>query len=178
MGYHTVATDYSLSVLKMAKGYFHKSNNIMNFANSDAFDISFKSKSFYLSFHNGFFICFNDDAIIRKLISEQIRVTSKMVVTTVHNKLNNNMINIFKEKAKSNKLYDVRFYYPEEIESLMKPYFKNIRIFPFGHPFHERLIKSKKRIIKNIYFQKLIYQLTCRRVDIKKCERLMCVGWL
>jgi hypothetical protein len=97
-----------------------------------------------------------------------------MVVLTVHNRLNQNLVQIFSQKATQDKLYDIRFFYGGELIELLKPYCRNIKIFPFGLPLFDTLIRR----IKNPWLLKKLYQLSYRCWNLAKCERIMVVGYL
>jgi hypothetical protein len=140
----------------------------------DAQHLGFENKSFDISFHNGFFANIQDANILRAIIQEQVRVTRKKIICTVHNRLNKSLINKFKMLSKKDELYNVRFFYPDEITSLMVSFCQKVAIFPIQIPEFDELfyVTRDKDLMKSIY---LHHYLT---IDMHKCKRLMVVGYL
>jgi ubiquinone/menaquinone biosynthesis C-methylase UbiE len=172
-GYDCIGTDFLEDVVEMAKGYYPIYKNKM--FSEDASRLSFTNKCFDVSFHNGFYILFQEDKMIDSLIREQVRVTKRCIVCTVHNKLNSKLVNLFREKANSDPLYDVRFFYPDEMIHLLKPYCHRVVVLPFGTPIFDRLIRYIGWYLKGL---KWLYSITFSKMKLEKCERIMAVGFL
>jgi len=171
--YKVVGIDFSQKAVDLAKKQYPEWKN--NFYEMDATSMTFPTESFDVSFHNGFFICFPENALLTPLIKEQIRVTKRCIVCTVHNALNSELLKLFQEKSKQDSLFDIRFYNPSEIRNILSPYCKSIQIYPFGHPVFDRLIKTLKNY-PNVL--KIIYNMIHPYLNIIQCERLMVVGFL
>jgi len=78
LGYNVVSVDKNDSVLKFAQ---HNNANFkggVTFKKADAFNLPFDDDSFDVCFSQGFFEHFADDDI-RKLLSEQLRVSRKVL---------------------------------------------------------------------------------------------------
>ncbi|MEM3594523.1 MAG: hypothetical protein QXS27_07320, partial [Candidatus Jordarchaeaceae archaeon] len=62
-------------------------------------------------------------------------VTKKLLIAFVHNQANQNLVEIFRKKARHDPLYDIRFFTREELLRIIKnagvPY-KRIRLHKFG----------------------------------------------
>jgi len=153
-GKEVLAVDYEEKVIEKVKMIFQEVPNI-SFKVEDAFNLSFKRNTFDLSFHNGFFILFPEDEKLFQLIKEHERVTRKYLVFAVHNRLNKKLAQKFKELSALDKLYDVRFFSPEEIINITKKSgikYKEIRIYKFGGII-DVLYQKRIKNIPNILFR-------------------------
>lgn len=173
-GYQCYGVDFSLDAVKMAQeAYPSISSQLIQM---DAESLKFKDNEFDVSYHNGFYVCFDDDQIIETMIKEQVRVTKRAVIITVHNNLNKKLIQKFSEKSKEDQLYDIRFFHQDEILKFLKPYCNKIEILPFGNVYMDILIKymKQKTILKYIY-----KTLKCLGLlNMSKSERIMAIGYL
>ncbi len=114
----------------------------------DAFKLDFADRSIDLVFHNGFWVLFDDDARIRELLVEQLRVTRRVAVAMVHNGLNEELVRRFERRAESDSLYRIRFFTPEELRGLVTGVSERIRrvsIEPFGGGV-DRLYRAAQRL--------------------------------
>jgi len=114
----------------------------------DAFSISLNKKSIDVVFHNGFWICFDDDEKIASLLKEQARVSKRFVVALVHNIHNQELVARFTELGSKDDLYNIRFFDTKTLESIVNNSGIKIRsiIFEkFGGPI-DRLFSFEKRI--------------------------------
>lgn len=170
-GLRCTGIDYSSVAVQMARQYYKNDTNILEM---DAFQMKFASKTFDISYHNGFFIYFDDDNILEQLIREQIRVTKTMVVCTVHNKTNPNLVSTFQKKGKENDLYNIRWFNSNEIQNLLSSYCVHTECYPFGIPLLDRYLAR----IGNKDIFRLLYRFYYKHVDISKCERIMIVGYI
>jgi hypothetical protein len=177
-GYDVIASDFDKITLdKLAR---KNSDKNLIYQCADAFNLPFENDSFDLVFHNGFFICFDDDEKIVKLLLEQERISSNFIVFFVHNILNNKLSSNFKKLAKHDPLYDVRFFSSEEMIEIIKRSniaVKKIEIKKFGGPADILNQKSIYRIIPNILYplrEKLIPKLY-QYQRWEDTERIVCI---
>ncbi|MGQ9645227.1 MAG: class I SAM-dependent methyltransferase [Thermodesulfobacteriota bacterium] len=172
-GYNCIGIDFLRDVVEFAKKRYPTYKDKM--LPGDASRLSFTNKCFDVSFHNGFYILFQQDELIHSLLREQVRVTKRCIVCTVHNKLNTRLVNLFREKSGLDPLYDVRFFYPNEMKNLLKPYCDHVAILPFGTPILDRLIRYMAWYPKGL---KWLYSKTSSKMKLENCERIMAVGFL
>lgn len=128
-----VATDFEETTLLSLRNRFPCSS--LQLQTEDAFNLSFQSKSFDVSFHNGFFVLFDDDDTIRRLLHEQARVTRGHIAFLVHNIENQTLVNDFKERSCRDKLYDIRFFHRAGVERLVRESgipIRSLQILKFG----------------------------------------------
>jgi len=78
LSYNLVSIDNNDSVLKIAQQNNANFKGGVAFKKADAFNLPFNDDSFNVCFSQGFFEHFADDAI-RKLLREQLRVSSKVL---------------------------------------------------------------------------------------------------
>lgn len=173
-GISCFGTDYSEESVSLAKRYFPLLEDKISCM--DAFSLSFGNKEFDLSFHNGFWGCFDDDDI-QRLLKEQVRVTKHRIVATVHNKHNTQFVEYFKRLSENDPLYKIRFFEMEEITELMKAVCKEIKIIPVGKGkkfYEDDLINiglGDAEFLKKSFDYHELNLLTTS-------ERLMCIGKL
>ena len=92
----------------------------MTLAREDASAMSLPDRSVDLSFHNGFWAYFSDDARLLALLREQARVTRRVLAALVHNADNPRVVAAFARKAKTDPLYDIRFFRAAELAPLVQ----------------------------------------------------------
>ncbi|WP_153556596.1 class I SAM-dependent methyltransferase [Roseimaritima sediminicola] len=103
----------------------------------DAFALDCESKSFDVVFHNGFWVLFDDDEKLVDSLREHVRVARRYVVILVHNKRNRKLVDTFSRKGKTDALYNIRFFTPEEVRRLCNAPglgIKRVHIEKFGGP--------------------------------------------
>ena len=169
-GYKCTGTDFSEKSLLVARENYKQWSD--KFFLADATSLPFEDKAFDVSFHNGLLVCFQDNAVVGKILAEQARVTRRLAVSTVHNRANLGLIQCFKEKARADNLYDIRFFQKEELIALMGEHFDDVKAFPFGLPWLDRLIG----VVRNRIVLKVFYHWACRRPEWHSCERIMVAG--
>lgn len=171
-GISCTGIDFCQHVIQLAKEKDPKLRH--KFLVMDAKRMTFPDKSFDVSFHNGFLVNFQSDAEIHRLLAEQARVTKRLIVCSVHNQFNLDLIHKFKALSQVDDLYNIRFYKPDHLKNLLKPFCRKVKIFPFQCPGFDRLIAltRSKDFVKENYIQ---YHHT---MDINQCKRLMAVGYL
>jgi hypothetical protein len=91
----------------------------------------------------------------------------------VHNALDRKQVDLFRELRKSDSLYDIRFFEPDEIRRVMERHCARVELYPFGNRLLDRSIKYLNRVapLKQMY-----RRLSTR--DIRESERIMAVGYL
>jgi len=132
-GYKVTASDFDEKTITYLKSKFE--NPIVKYIVADAFNLCFEKKTFDLVFHNGLFIYFQDDLDLYKMIREQAKVSSKYILIIVHNKTNTVLVKKFKRLSKEDKLYDIRYFEPEEIKNIVMNSgikYKKIELLKFG----------------------------------------------
>jgi len=171
-GYNCTGCDFSHEAVRLAQGNFP--SYAEKLLVQDAAHLQFADKSFDVSFHSGFFGYFEDTALLNQLVYEQVRVTRNRIVCTVHNKLNTALHTGFADKAREDRLFDIRFFEPQEVVDLLQPYCTRVEVFPYGSAHFNRLIK----LLCNRVLLKELYKLSYRFWTLHHCERLMVVGHL
>jgi len=78
MSKNVVASDSNSYVISELESRFQNIPGI-KFCVEDALSLSFEDRQFDVSFHNGFYVCFDDDEIIKAMLREQCRVTRKHI---------------------------------------------------------------------------------------------------
>lgn len=139
-GINAIGSDFDEKTLDYLRQRFPKSP--LKLAREDASALSFQDKDVDLSIHNGFWVLFSDNAKITALLREQARVTRHVLVALVHNADNPRIVAAFAHKAKSDPLYDIRFFRRSELTSIVKAADLgccHIRLEKFGGPI-DRLL--------------------------------------
>lgn len=174
-GYHCAGTDYSEKSVSLAKHEYPVFAD--RFYQMDAFELSFKDKFFDLTYHNGFWVLFNDDKKIIELAREQARVTKHRMIATVHNKHNQDFIQYFNRLSNDDVLYKIRFFEVEEVENLMKQVCKKVITIPVG--------KGKKYFEDALIYAGYSHPEALKKImteqgndNLKMSERLLCIGEL
>jgi len=171
-GLNCEGMDFSEEAVHRAKQKFSEFSNVIR--QMSAFEFSYPDKSFDLSYHNGFWVLFDDEQI-KKLIAEQVRITKKRIVATVHNAHNQQFVEYFNSLKINDPLYDIRFFTMDKMIELMGDFCSSIEIIPVGKgkKHHEDLL-----IKDNITEPKKIREVFSRNglEYLETSERLMCVG--
>lgn len=167
-------TDFSNTAVNLAKELYPDIQD--KIIESNAFDMPFSDNEFDLSYHNGFWVCFDDDDIL-KLMKEQVRVTKNTIIAAVHNGHNEQFKSYFDKLKKESDLYSCRFFEIDHITQLMETYCSEVKIIPVG--------KGKK------YYEDYLINLglgdekslqACwdhHQLDLlNDSERLLCIGTL
>lgn len=174
VGVECYGIDFSTQAVSLAQQYYPQLAS--RFAAMDAFNLDFADSDFDLTYHNGFWVCF-DDAAIHKLVEEQARVTRRRLIATVHNAHNKAFKAYFDSKTDTDPLFSIRFFESDEIAALMRHVCKKVTVIPVG--------KGKKR-----YEDWLIRQGLGHPAILNSCfalsgqrlrhssERLLCIGEL
>ena len=177
-GYKVIGSDFDEKTLSYLEKKFP--NDKLKYSKEDAFHLTFSDNSFDLVFHNGFFIYFNNNDIY-KMLREQERVAKKYIVIFVHNKENQKLVEIFKNKSEEDDLYKIHFFEKDEIVNIIRKSgikVKSIKIKKFGGVF-DRLYNSKsiKRVFPNILypFSKFLVPRLYQLQSWKNSERICCI---
>ncbi|MDL1967375.1 MAG: class I SAM-dependent methyltransferase [Deltaproteobacteria bacterium] len=166
MFYDVIATDMYEYGFGAAKKRASSRNFRLKFQKENAFGFSFPQDKFDLVFHNGFFICFNSNKDINKLIAEQVRISKKYLLVVVHNK--NDIINQYRFYRKAHQgdgLYRIRWYSKEEIIRLLQPYGSIQKVAYLSYPVIDLFRNSGKipASIRSSDFYKNIWLLSIWR---------------
>lgn len=164
--------DFSSESVKRARRQFPEFENFIH--EMSAFSMPFADKSFDISYHNGFWALFSDDQIVA-LTHEQARITSKRMISTVHNAHNRQFVEYFDRMKASDPLYDIRFFDVEEISELMRKVCTDVIIVPVGKGkrFHEDLL-IKDGITDPASIRACLIE--AGMAHLESSERLMCIG--
>lgn len=176
-GVEATASDYEGRLIQDLKDRFSYPN--LKYQQADAFCLPFENDSFDIVFHNGFFVLFNNNDDIKSMLVEQARVSRRYIVFFVHNKLNSALVKNFKELALSDSIYDIRFFEPNEIESIVKESAitpRSIKILKFGGQYDIFFSKRIKGILPNIVypFRTRIIPRIYQYQSWKRTERVAC----
>jgi SAM-dependent methyltransferase len=107
---------------------------------ADASNLPFPDLNFDLTFHKGVWVLFSDNLRIQDFLREQLRVTNKIALAIVQNSLNTRQVKEAKEKAKSDPLFNIRFFDPQELEDIGETVIRElgdkfrIRVLKYGNP--------------------------------------------
>lgn len=164
--------DFSEEAIQRAKQRFPEFSNAIY--HMSAFDLAFPDKSFDVSYHNGFWVLF-DDKQIKKLITEQVRVTKDRIIATVHNAHNQQFMEYFDKLKSDDPLYDIRFFKVDEIIQLMSDFCSSVDIIPVGKGkrYHEDLL-IENGIIEPEKIREVFHNSGLKFLN--SSERLMCIG--
>lgn len=166
--------DFSAEAVTRARDFYPQ--HAERFSVQDAANLNFADNFFDLTYHNGFWVLFNDDAI-RTMAIEQARVSRKRMVITVHNAHNKGFVDYFKSKQETDSLFNIRFFTIDEMHAHLSHVCKKITIIPVG--------KGKKThedwlIRKGLHHPTLIntmFRFSGMKY-LERSERLMCIGEL
>lgn len=164
------SVDISSEAVKSAK-LISKKLNIKNHfvTRMDAFNLKFKDKEFDITFHSGFFIYFNNNSDINKLLAEQKRITRGHIIIFVHNKYSLlDRIKFFINWFILNKsLYKIRWWSIKEIEKTCSSYgkiveegsIKNwlISVLKYFVKKDLSIIENKLKFMNSFVFKRVIY---------------------
>lgn len=134
-GVEAIGSDFDRKTLDYLRTRFPQSP--LSLACEDAAALSLPDKAVDLSVHNGFWVLFSSNERIVSLLREQARVTRRVLVALVHNGDNPRVVSAFAGKAKSDPLYDIRFFHRQELIDLvqyagLQP--RAMRLEKFGGP--------------------------------------------
>lgn len=175
LGINCHAMDFSEEAVKLAHQLHPELTKQLNSGN--AFELKYiKDKEFDVSFHNGFWVLF-DDNDIEMLAREQARISKRLMIATVHNAHNTQFVDYFAEKSEHDELFRIRFFTKEEIEEHLSKHCKSVRTIPVGKgkKYFEDLLINEGMAEANIlraYFD------TAGLSKLDSSERLMCIGEL
>ncbi|HQI41286.1 MAG: SAM-dependent methyltransferase [Ignavibacteriales bacterium UTCHB2] len=174
LGLKCYGCDFSPNSVKYAKSLYQEYSDLIYEAN--AYNLPFEDNFFDISYHNGFWGCFENQEIL-KLAKEQIRVTKNKIIVGVHNAHNDQFVQYFNKLKIDDPLYSLRFFTIDEITEIFNEFTSDIKIIPVG--------KQKK-----YYEDKMINEGRSSRKELKRyfdvsglkylenSERLLCIGYL
>ena len=177
-GYEATGSDFDEKTLKYLKEKRFP-NDKLKYSLEDAFELSFKDNSFDLIFHNGFFVLFDNDKNLNIMLKEQERVSKKYIVFFVHNIQNKKLVHTFKEKAKDDELYNIRFFNKDEVVNIIKQSgikAKKIDLLKFGGLYDAFYKKRVKNLPNILYpFRKILVPRLYQLQKWENTERICCV---
>lgn len=171
-GLNCEAMDFSSESVERAK------KNFPNFASAihlmSGFDMPLADGVFDVTYHNGFWGCFQD-CHISELVEEQARITRGRMIATVHNRHNPQFVDYFNRKKVDDPIYAVRFFTIEEITELMRQVCSEVTIIPVGKgkQHHEDLL-IKNGITDPASIRSCLDESGMNYLE--SSERLMCIG--
>lgn len=171
-GYDCLGSDFAEDAVALAKQTYPEYAG--RFSVMDATHLPLDDHSVDVCFHSGLFACFDEDDLIQRVLSEQVRVSRLAIICIVHNARNEQMVQLFRQRASQDPLYDIRFFEPEEMVALMQPFCRTVRLYPYGTLMCNRLIKYWRER----HSLRLYYHLARRLWRLEQVERLMMVGFL
>lgn len=130
LGYDCHGCDFSFnSVIKAQNHFSHLSKKIFH---ADAERLESFNKTYDVTYHNGFWVLFDDDNKIYDLYTVQKKITNKFLIITVHNGHNKEFKNYFLEKRKFDNLYAIRFFEIEEMLKILNLTYSEVSVYPVG----------------------------------------------
>lgn len=171
-GYDVVGSDYEPETVRIAAEAC--GNADLKTMVLDAFATGLPDGGFDVTFHNGLWVCFGSDEKIRALLAEQARITSRYLVAIVHNAHNDRLRETFAERAKTDRLYDIRFFRRSELAGLLEPYGRTT-IHPFGTRLSNRMVPGSLLGGLPRAFHRTLYRHACPWEPISTWERLLAV---
>ncbi len=172
MGIDCSGMDFSFESVARAKATFPEFSQYIH--EMSGYNMAFENGAFDVSYHNGFWVLF-DDAQIRDLAAEQARVTSKRMIATVHNKHNQRFVEYFDRLKQTDPLYDIRFFETDELEALMKTVCDDVRIIPVGKGKRRHEDALIRHGITSPTLLRTYLNLSGQRL-LQQSERLVCIG--
>jgi SAM-dependent methyltransferase len=177
LGKHVVATDANADVIGELGKRFRDTPGIA-FRVEDASRLSFADRQFDVSFHSGFYVCFDDDEAIKSLLREQCRVTRHHAFFFVHNAHNRALQDRFRSAVGSDQVFDIRFFSREDVATIVRDSgvaFREMRIGAFGGPGDILLQKRLKGLPNPAYrFASRYLRMFYRFTPLGVGERLAC----
>lgn len=175
LGLYCAGMDHSAVSVEMARRQFPAlAGQIFQ---GDAFRLEGVADAAYdVSYHNGFWILFEDQAI-QKLAAEQARVSRRKIIATVHNAHNPDFIDYFARMGETDPLYKIRFFEVDEMRALLAPVCRHVDIVPVG--------KGKKHLEDEMINRGMTSRAEMRAffdqvgmTELRHSERLLCIGYL
>lgn len=166
-GFFCEGVDFSTESVERAREMFPVFSDRIK--KMDAACMVYPDGAFDLTFHNGFWGCF-DDARISVLATEQARVTASRMVAIVHNAHNHSFKEQFAVWGQEEAIYRIRFFCVDEISSLMQPFCRRVTILPLGSGRVDRLLHLDLGAVR------WAFRLYGRHQRLEASERLMCIG--
>ena len=176
-GYRAVGTDFDEKTLEYLRMRFPGSESRIR--REDAFAFDLPDRGVDVTFSNGFWVLFDDDEKVLALLREQVRVTRRHAVFSTQNADNPKLIRAFAEKAKSDDLYDIRFFGRDEVVDLVRrsgvPY-KSLSLHKFGGAIdmlYERSIKGAWNPFHRL--APLVVPYLYRFLPWSRMQRVVCI---
>jgi hypothetical protein len=147
---------------------------VMDVITLNAFETGLPDNAFDVTFHNGLWVLFSKDEDIRKMAAEQARISRRYMAAIVHCAHNQKYREDFKERAKTDDLYNLRFFEIDEIRAFCEPYGETL-VVPCGSPLTYQLLGGWRwgRFPQSV--RRLIYKYAAPRTDPSEWHRIMVV---
>lgn len=171
-GYDATGSDYEADTVRIAADACGDTG--LKTMVLDAFATGLPDDAFDVTFHNGLWVCFGSDEKIRGLLAEQARITSRYLVVIVHNAHNERLRRTFAERAKTDRLYDIRFFRRPELAGLLEPYGRTT-IHPFGTRLSNRLVPGALFGGLPYSLRRSLYRHLCPHEPLSTWERLLAI---
>jgi len=176
LGVNCWGTDFSDTAVNLAKRKFPSLES--KIFCSDAFNMNMiTDKEFDVTFHNGLWVLFENDTDIYELIKEQVRITKRAIIATVHNAHNVDFVSYFEHLSKKDDLYKIRFFTIDEMNSLFNGICHTVEIIPVGKGkkyYEDKMINEgnfSRKVLKSFFDEVKLNHLN-------NSERLLCIGHL
>lgn len=169
-GYDVLGSDFSPEAVEAGQQAYAQLAD--RFSVMDATALPLDDNAVDVTFHNGLFVCIDDDTLIDRMLREQVRVSRRRIVVTVHNGENPSLVADFAAKRGNDPLYDIRFFDRAELERLMGPHVRSLRMYPFGLRKFDRWVASYGGDRR----WRAMYRATWRSWPWSRVERIMAVA--
>ncbi|WP_161865562.1 class I SAM-dependent methyltransferase [Pseudomonas yangonensis] len=174
MGIHCSGADFSPEAVSLARERFPSLAS--QIYEMDAFRFDFPDQAFDLTYHNGFWGLFSTAEMIA-LAREQARISRRRMVATVHNAHNVQFKDYFERTAPNDPLFNIKFFYCDEIFEVMRSVCRRVTVVPVGKAkkrHEDRLIRwgLGQGPILNAYLKASGTRF------LEQSERLLCIGEL
>ncbi len=142
----------------------------------DAFDTGFGDGSFDLTYHNGFWVLFRENSDIERLLAEQVRISRRRIVVTVHNGHNQGFVDYFRRRVDAGEeLFDIRFFRRDEIADILNAKCSGVRVIPVGKAYRAYEDWLIQKGLGGPLALRSWFRL-CGERFLASSERLLCIG--
>jgi hypothetical protein len=175
LGFDCYGCDFSEHSVQMAKNFFPDFSQKIFYA--DAKNLNKFNKSYDVTYHNGFWVLFDNNDYILQLYKVQKEITKKLLIFTVHNGHNKVFKNYFNDKMKIDNLYAIRFFEIDEIFKILNLNISEVSIYPVGKAkkSNEDLLVNSKNTDKN----SMLLHLRANNFEyLESSERLLFVIYI
>lgn len=176
-GYQAVGTDFDDKTLDYIRQRFPGSEKRVR--REDAFAFALPDRAVDVTFSNGFWVLFEDDEKVLGLLREQVRVTRRYAIFVLQNADNPGLVRKFAEKARTDDLYEIRFFGREEVLDLVRRSgvsYKSLSLHKFGgrvDALYDQRIKGVPNVLRPLapVIAPRLYDL----LPWSQAERVVCI---